>query len=120
MTEPITAAAVGAVGAGAAAGLMATLGIEAQPVFWALCGASLGLSAAADAGKVRAAAVFAAVVMCSTLFGTWLAAKYFGGEPLSRNAVACVMGMFFHPLLNASVAKLPQVLDALFRKLGGT
>ena len=120
MTEPITAAAIGAVSAGAAAGLMSALGIEAQPVFWALCGASLGLSAASDAGKARATAVFAAVVLCSTLFGTWVSAKYFGGEPLSRNASACVMGMFFHPLLNASVAKLPQALDAVCRKLGLT
>lgn len=115
MSEPITTTAVGAA---IGAGVMAAIGIEPQPMYWALVGASLGLSAAASAGRGRAIAVFLAVMMCCSLLGTWVSAKYFGGETLSRNVCACVLAIFFHPLLNASVERLPRVLDAIFKKLG--
>lgn len=119
MTEPVTTVAMG-LGAGIASLMVSAIGIEPQPLFWAVFGASLGLSAAADAGRLRTAAVFASVVMCCSLFGTWAAMRYFEGDGLSRNGASCVLAIFFHPLLNASVAKLPQAIDAVFRKLGIT
>ena len=120
MTEPLTTAVVGGFGAGIGAMLVATLGIEPQPLFWAVFGGSLGLSAAADAGRVRAVSVFAAVVMCCSLFGTWLSERYFGSDGTSRNVMSCGLAICFHPLLNASVARLPQVIEAICKKLGIT
>lgn len=117
MTEPLSTAAVGAA---FSATVMAAIGVEPQPIYWALFGASLGLSAAAGAGRLRTAGVFAAVVMCCSLFGTWLSARWFNGDPLTRNAAACVMALFFHPLFIALVARLPQVIDAALKKVGVT
>jgi len=118
--EPASAAAsaAGAVAAGAGALLLSTLGIEPAPLFWALAGSFIGMSFAAATAWWRAAIVFAAVVLVCSLFGAWLAQRYFGGEQLSRNTFACVLAIFFHPLLNAAITRLPAALDGVMRRLG--
>lgn len=116
MTEPTTATA--AIAAGLGAGLLASLGIEPAPLFWALVGASLGMTFAAATTRVRAASVFVAVVLCCSLFGAWLAQRYFSGEAISRNAFSCGLAIFFHPLLNAAITRLPAAIDGLMRKFG--
>jgi hypothetical protein len=87
-------------------------------MFWALVGAALGMSFAAATSRARAAFVFVAVVLSCSLFGAWLAQRYYGGEPLSRNAFSCVLAIGFHPLIAAAVTRLPAALDGLMRKLG--
>lgn len=115
-TDP--SAAASAVAAGAGAALLAQLGIEPAPLFWAVVGGSLGVSFAAAATRWRVASVFVAVVLTCSLFGTWLAHRYIGGEALSRNTFACVLAIFFHPLLSAAVTRVPAVVDGLMRKFG--
>lgn len=78
------------------------------------------MSAAAEAGKLRALAVFGAAAMCCALFGTWFSATFYSGNGLIRDSSACVMAMFFHPVLNAAVPKIPQAIDAAFKRLGIT
>lgn len=108
----------GAAIAGVGAGALAALGLEPAPLFWALVGASLGMSFAAATTRPRAVAVFTAVVLVCSLFGAWLAQRYLAGEQLSRNVFACVLAIFFHPLLAAAVTRLPAALDGLMRRLG--
>lgn len=108
----------GAVIAGAGATLLSSLGIEPAPLFWALIGASLGMSFAAATTRGKAVLIFSAVVLVCSLFGAWLAQRYFGGEQISRNAFACGLAIFFHPLLNAAITRLPAALDGLMRKFG--
>lgn len=117
MTEPTTAIA-SAAAAGAGAVLLSSVGIEAAPLFWALVGATLGMSLAGATSKPRAAVVFVCVVLVCSLCGAWLAVKYTSGEQISRNAFACVLAIFFHPLLNAAVTRLPAAIDGLMRKAG--
>lgn len=117
MTEPATSIA-SAAAAGATASILASLGLEPAPLFWALVGAALGMSFAAATSRGRAAAVFIAVVLSCSLFGAWLAQRYYGGELLSRNAFSCVLAIAFHPLLNAAITRLPAALDGLMRKFG--
>jgi len=117
MNEPASSIASAAV-AGLGAGLLSSFGIEPAPLFWALVGASLGMTFAAAVSRGRAAAVFVAVVLSCSLFGAWLAQRYFGGELISRNAFACGLAIFFHPLVNAAVTRLPAALDGLLRKFG--
>ena len=114
MTEPTSAA----IGAALGAGLMAALGIEPQPLFGALVGACLGFSFAAPTGRARAVVVFTSVVLCCSLFGSWLAVRYLGGDPASRTVAACALGIWFHPALNAAIDRLPRAIDALLRRLG--
>ena len=114
MTEPTSAA----IGAALGAGLLATLGIEPAPIFWAFVGASLGMSVAASTGRLRAGSIFAAVALTCSLLGSWFAAKYFGGETISRNACSCILAMFFHPLLQTATLRIPLLVDAFFKKLG--
>ena len=98
--------------------MLASVGIEAGPLFWALVGAAIGMSFAAATSRGRAAAVFVAVVLACSLFGAWLAQHYFGGEQISRNALSCVLAICFHPLLNAAITRMPAALDGRMRKLG--
>lgn len=116
MTEPATSIA-SAAAAGVTASVLASLGLEPAPMFWALVGAALGMSFAAATSRGRAAAVFVAVVLSCSLFGAWLAQRYFAGEAISRNAFACGLAIFFHPLLNAAITRLPAAIDGLMRLL---
>ena len=114
MAEPTSAA----LGAALGAALLATLGIEPAPLFWALVGASLGMSVAATTGRVRAGAIFVSVVLTCGLFGSWLSVHYFGGETISRNVCSCVCAMFFHPILQTATLRIPLLIDAFFKKMG--
>jgi FtsH-binding integral membrane protein len=118
MADPATSVAA-AVAAGAGAAVLSSLGLEAPPLFWALVGATLGMSFAAASSKPRAAIVFSCVVLVCSLFGAWLSVKFTSGEQISRNAFACVLAIVFHPLLNALITKLPEVIDDLRRKFFG-
>ena len=115
MSEPTSAA----VGAALGAGLMAALGIEPAPLFGSLVGACLGLSFASPTGRARAVVVFTSVVLCCSLFGSWLAVRYLGGDMPSRTVAACALGIWFHPVLNAAIDRLPRAFDALLKRLGG-
>jgi|GEM_PF-3875288 len=111
MADLTTSTSLAATGAGAA--LLTALGLEPGPLFWSLVGATLGLTFAAAMSRPRAVVVFAAVVLSCSLFGAWLAQRYFGGEQLSRNAMACGLAMFFHPLVSLALTKLPALWDAI-------
>ena len=108
----------GALIAGAGGEAMSLFGMEAAPLFWALVGASLGVTFAAAATRARATVVFVTVVLSCSLFGAWLAHRYLGGESISRNALACGLAIFFHPLLNAAVTRVPEAVDSLMRRFG--
>lgn len=115
MTEPASAfASAAAAGAGAVA--LASLGIEPAPMFWALAGAVLGLTFAPAASRMRFWSTFVCVVLASSVFGAWLAQRYVGGEPLSRNAFACLMAIGFHPGLNVFITSLPVAFNAAVNK----
>lgn len=115
MTEPTSLA--GAIVAGLGATALSALGLEPAPLFWALVGACLGMSFAAATTRARATMVFCCVVLVCSLFGAWLAQRYFGGEAISRNAFACALAIAFHPLLNAAITRLPAAIDGLMRLL---
>ena len=114
MTEPASAA----IGAALGVGIMAALGIEPAPLFGALVGSCIGLSFAGPTGRARAAVVFLAVTLCCSLFGPWLAVRYLGGDPASRSVAACGLGIWFHPVLNLAIDRLPRALDAWLDKIG--
>ena len=114
MTEPTSAA----IGSALGAVLLSTLGIEPPPLLWALVGASLGMSAVATVGRVRACSIFISVALMCGLIGSWLSARYFNGETLSRNFFSGVLAMFFHPLLQTATLRIPLLIDAFFKKMG--
>lgn len=111
-------AATGAVAAGAGAAALSYLGLEPAPMFWAVVGASVGMAFAGATTKGRAAIVFVAVVLCCSVFGSWLAQHYMTGESISRNAFACALAIVFHPLLNGLISSVPIAIAGLLRKFG--
>ena len=117
MTDTSTSIA-GAAVAGLGASVLSGLGLDPAALFWALVGSSIGMSFAAATTRPRAVILFAAVVLVCSLFGAFLAQKFSGGEPLARNAFACVLAITFHPLLNAAITRLPAALDGLMRRFG--
>lgn len=118
MTEPAGTVFTTIASTSVVAAVLNSIGLEPGPVFWSLAGASLGMSFAAATTRYRAVTVFVATALCCSLFGSWLAVQYFGGALLSRNAFSCGLAIFFHPLLNAAVAKVPVAIDGLLKRLG--
>lgn len=119
MAEPATTSASAAAVGLAGAGLLASLGLETAPLFWALIGSSLGMSFAPKVGALRAGIVFVCVLLSSSLLGAWLSVKYAGGEQISRNAFSCLVALFFHPALSVALTKIPMVIDDVRRKYFG-
>lgn len=106
------------------AGILALTGIEPQPIFWALLGATVGLSLAPATTRLRAAIVFIAVVLLSALGGTFLTSVAFSVQaafvPLTRNAFSAIIAMLFHPLLTAFVNSIPAVVKWAVSRLPGS
>jgi hypothetical protein len=99
------------------------LGVHPQPLFWALVGATLGMSLAPQAGRSRAVAVFACVVLASALLGTWAARTYVDGSLLAADGVSLLMAVAFHPLLIAFLNAVPSFFGGWIKRLspgGGT
>jgi hypothetical protein len=112
MPEPTTSAGTAAV-TGFSALVVALFGVEPQAIVYGAVGAFIGFVLVAQIGRLRAAAVFVPVVLLCALLGTAIAAQWFGGAPLARNASAAVLGVVFQPLLSAVVAAIPAAVDSL-------
>ena len=126
MGEPISSGAGLAgvaghyVGTGLAAAALAALGVHPQPLFWALVGATLGMSLAPSAGRVRAFAVFVCVVLASALLGTQAAQAYANASLLAASSGALLTGMFFHPLVIAAMNAAPAFVSGWAQRLGAS
>ena len=66
MTEP-TSTAGAVLGMGALASVLAALGLAPHALFWALIGATLGMSVASQSTRLRACIVFVCSVLSSAL-----------------------------------------------------
>jgi len=118
MSDPTAAAAIAA-SAGIGALVLTTLGVEPQALLWGGIGASIGITVAPQTGRVRAVLTFAAVVLLSALFGTYLAYAHLAGSAVARNACAGALGALFHPLFTAAVAGVPSLVSRLTARFGG-
>lgn len=107
-----------AAGAGIGAVIVAILGVEPQTLIYGFVGASIGISFAPQAGRVRTAFLFLAVVMACALLGTWVAERYFESRHIARNGVALLTAIVFHPLLSGVVANIPSLIDWVLKKAG--
>jgi hypothetical protein len=114
-----TAAAATAASAGIGALILTTLGVEPQTLLWAGIGASVGVTAAPQASRARAVFTFAAVVLLSALFGTYIAHEHLAGSALARNFCSAVIGGLFHPLFSAAIAGVPSLVTKLTDLIGG-
>lgn len=115
--EP-TATVIGAVSAGVGGLVMSAIGIEPQPIFWALIGATFGLSFAGQTTRVRSIAVFVCVVLTAALVGSLVAEAYFGNSSGWRNSASWLVAAFFHPLFSALAAAVPNIVQAGLRRFG--
>lgn len=111
MADP-TSGVVPAVVAGFGAFILSAIGVEPQPLFWALIGAVFGMSFAPEAGRLRAVAVFVASIFASALLGSWLA-HYIEATGYARNSMALIVAALFHPLLSATVSQVPAFVAGL-------
>jgi hypothetical protein len=120
MSDPTTTVA-GAVTAGAVTAVFTSLGLEPQPVFWALVGAAIGVSAAPASSKARSVILFVTVVLACSLLGSAAAQGLAQGTQIQRNAAACFLAMVFHPLSAAVIQALPGFVNWLLNwRRGGT
>jgi hypothetical protein len=121
MSDPTTTLGA-AVAAGFGTVVVAAIGVEPRPLFWALVGATLGLSMAAQTSRSRAVIVFVCVVLAAALAGTWLSLQLLAGNEVGRDLLALLVAGLFHPLFGAAAGAAPRVIDGVLRKfgLGGT
>ena len=118
MAVDVTAAGAACLSAGVSACVVTMIGVEPQALFWGFLGAAFGLTWAAEAGRVRAALVFLAVVCGSALAGTAVSAQWFNSAAVHRNLCALVLGAMAHPLLSAFVGQIPKVVQGWAKKVG--
>jgi hypothetical protein len=99
---------------------MVALGIDHQALLWALIGATLGLTAAPQASRLRFACVFICAVLASALLGTWFAATMVDAptRKLATMGSSLILGALFHPLLTAAIGVVPTIVKAAVRRLG--
>ena len=97
---------------------MAAIGIEPQPIFWALIGATFGLSFAGQAGRLRSVAVFVCVVLTAALVGSFVAEAYFSNGAFARNLASWLVAALFHPLFSQLAAAVPGIVQAGLRRIG--
>lgn len=113
MAEPASSTLSSVLSAGVGAVALTALGVHPQPLFWALVGATLGLSLAPQADRLRAVAVFACVVLSSALLGTWAARTYWDGSLLAADGAAWLLAVAFHPLLIAFLNAVPTLFSTV-------
>ena len=122
MAEPASTATTVAIavatGSGFAALVTSTIGIEPRPIFWALIGATLGLSLAKPTGRLYAVASFVCVVFASGLAGTWLSNHFLGGNEIARDLLSLAVAGMFHPLFGVAAALAPGALRSLAQRFG--
>jgi hypothetical protein len=116
MSDPNTPALAAAVPGGAL--VMALLGVEPQALIYGAVGAFVGFVLVAQIGRLKAAAVFVPVVLLCALLGTLVAAQWFNGSALVRNAASAVLGLVFQPLLSAFVSSIQARLDGFLNRMG--
>jgi hypothetical protein len=101
--------------------LLALTGVEPQPIFWAVVGATIGLSFAPSTSRLRAVVAFVAVVLLSALGGTFLASVGFEIAPafvsLARNTFSATLAVVFHPLTTALVNAVPTIVAKLIERI---
>jgi hypothetical protein len=120
MAEPTSAGIAGVIGAAGGAALLSALGIEPQPLLWALIGATLGLTAAPQSSRFRACCVFVCAVLASALLGTWIATALADASTrkLATSGASLVMGALFQPVFTSASAAVPQAVKSLLRRVG--
>ena len=105
-----------AVGGGAL--LVALIGVGPQPLFWALVGTTLGLSASVQTSRLRACIVFAASVFAAAQLGLWAGPHLAGTSSLAANGASLVLGALLQPVLAGATAAVPGVFAGLLRRVG--
>lgn len=105
-----------AIGAGLGVTVLTTLGVHPQPLFWALAGATLGMSMAPSAGWARTAIVFVCVVLLSALMGTAAAARWADGSLTAADTIAALTAWLFHAIAGAVVEQVPLVIGGWLRR----
>lgn len=119
MSEP-TIGFVVAIMTGVGAVTTAVLGLDPQSLTYAAIGCGIGSIFAPQNGRTRAILLFGCVMCACAVLGSWAAAQWFGGLPLARNGLSLALGIAFHPLLGAIIARIPSTFDAVLAKLGLT
>ncbi len=123
MTTPTTEQLANVTVTGAAALVVALIGIEPQALIWGTVGSTLGVSLAKPSGRLYAAALFIAATLTCALLGTMAATQWFNGAALARNVFVVLIGAAFHPAFSAFIAAVPGVIqwvvDFAKKRLGG-
>ena len=112
MAEPTSAssAAAVAIASGTTGAILVALGITWPLLLWGCVGCIVGLSYAPTTGRVRAFALFGAASLLSAKGGAVGAIWAQYGQEAAQG-IAAALGIVFHPLLAAIVAKLPEAVS---------
>jgi hypothetical protein len=113
MTEPTSATTAVSLGiaSGTAGAVLVGLGLSWPVLIWGSVGCIVGLSWAPATGRWRALSLFGAASLLSAKAGTMGAVLWFAASPEYAQGMSAGVGMVFHPLLSAVVAKIPEAVS---------
>jgi len=114
----IESSAATAASVGLGASILALLGLTPQLLVMALIGSIIGLGLAAPTSRFRAIISFLAITLACAELGAFTA-DLMALKPHLASGLALLYGIFFHPLFNAAVKSIPDLLSNLpFLKKG--
>lgn len=113
MSDPnaSTVELVAALAVGAASAALASLGLSYVDLTWAVVGSIVGVSFAPPTSRVRAILLFAASVLMSAKLGVTTIEFWLPAHPDFEGAASAAIGVCFHPLMAALVARVPSIVS---------
>jgi len=114
MAADATREALPLVVSGVASAIVSQLHLTPEELFYAFCGAAVGLVLSKRIRRLHALAIFPFVVLLAARIGTWIAATNFPGDALASGAVCGALGLFAHPLTAMAIRRIdPKFADQM-------
>lgn len=115
----MTSIAAGSAASGAAALYLAqAVGIEPAALFWAFCGAGLGLGVPRDSTRVRIIVAFPFAILGGAALGAWAAQEWFSGGLRAVAGCSFVAGFSLHPAGELVIKHLERLLALALERIG--
>lgn len=115
----MTSIAAGSAASGAAALYLAqAVGIEPAALFWAFCGAGMGLGIPRQSTRVRIMVAFPFAILGGAALGAWAAHVWFAGGLRAMAGCSFVLGLSMHPLGELVIKHLEPIFTLALRRFG--
>lgn len=115
----MTSIAAGSAASGAAALYVAqAVGIDPAALFWAFCGAGMGLGVPRQSTRLRIVVAFPFAIMGGAALGAWGAQEWFAGGVRAVAGCSFLAGLVMHPAGELLIKHFEQFLVLALQRFG--